>query len=103
MNKTTKFSKSTFSDVVVRHERGTVNTLDFKAFLNQVKGQIARPRPKGMTYYKLPNLNANAGTELMLFHVHLPHEENDPFYPAILHHFIRPSVVDAGFTKEMFS
>ncbi len=98
-SKEISFPRSTFSEVVLEHERGTVNTLDFREFLAHVRGSIEKPRNNGMTYYTLPNVN---GTGNILYHVHLPHADKDPFYRAILHHFIRPSVADAGFTAEMF-
>ena len=98
-SKETSFPRSTFSEVVVGHQRGTVNTLNFREFLAHVRGSIEKPRNNGMTYYTLPNVN---GTGNILYHVHLPHADKDPFYPAILNHFIRPSVTDAGFTAEMF-
>jgi|GEM_PF-5380815 len=98
-SKEISFPRSKFSEVVLGHGRGTVNASDFMEFLTHVGGKIEKPRPNGMTYYTLPNVN---GTGKVRHHVHLPHATTEPFYPAILNHFIRPSVAEAGFTAEMF-
>ena len=82
------------------HDRGTVNTHDFKDFLRSIGGAMGERRRNGMTKYYLPN--AQNPEQNMYFHVHLPHADSDPFYPAIFHHFIRPSVKAAGYTAEMF-
>ncbi len=95
-----RFTGSTFSDVIINHARGTVNANDFKEFLGSIGGRMDTPRRNGMTRYYLPK--ANNRQQEMYFHVHLPHGPSDPFYPAILHHFIRPSIQAAGYTAEMF-
>lgn len=100
---TKKYPHSVFSAVVLKHESGTVNTKHFKKFLNDVGGRFVRRQPNGMTRYFLPNLGADKDQYPdLLYCVHLPHGESEDFYPAILYHFIRPSIQHAGFTLEMF-